>query len=201
MKIYTRTGDRGETGLFGGGRVAKDHHRVEAYGAVDELNAVIGLVVTGLRGDDEVELAGRLERVQADLFTLGAHLATPSAEDGGRAAAHVPELPVGRVAEMESWIDEAEVELEPLRTFILPGGGESAARLHLARTVCRRAERRVITLGREVSLDEAVVVYLNRLSDLLFTLARLANRRSGAGDVPWLGRGGTEDAPGGISDT
>lgn len=201
MKIYTRTGDRGETGLFGGGRVAKDHHRVEAYGAVDELNAVIGLVVAALRAAGEDGIAARLELVQADLFTLGAHLATPSAEDGGRATAHVPDLPSTRVAEMEGWIDEAEGELEPLRTFILPGGVESATRLHLARTVCRRAERRVITLAREVRLDDAVVVYLNRLSDLLFTLARLANRRAGASDVPWVGRGGTDGGTGGISDT
>jgi cob(I)alamin adenosyltransferase len=192
MKIYTRTGDRGDTGLFGGGRVPKDDARVEAYGAVDELNAVLGVAIARLREDDEQQTADRLETVQADLFSLGAHLATPAAEDGGRATAHVPDLPEGRVGEMEGWIDEAEAELEPLKVFILPGGGESAARLHHARTVCRRAERRVITLARDARLDDLVVVYLNRLSDLLFTLARLANRRAGTDDVPWAGRtGGT----------
>lgn len=190
MKIYTRTGDRGDTGLFGGGRVPKDDARVEAYGAVDELNAVLGLAIASLRDDDEQQIAARLETVQADLFGLGAHLATPSAEDGGRATAHLPDLPDRRVAEMEGWIDEAEAELEPLKVFILPGGGESAARLHHARTVCRRAERRVITLARDVRLDDLVIVYLNRLSDLLFTLARLANRRAGTDDVPWAGGAG-----------
>lgn len=190
MKIYTRTGDRGDTGLFGGGRVPKDDARVEAYGAVDELNAVLGLAIARLREDDEQQIAARLETVQADLFSLGAHLATPSAEHGGRATAHLPDLPDRRVAEMEGWIDEAEGELEPLKVFILPGGGESAARLHHTRTVCRRAERRVITLARDVRLDDLVIVYLNRLSDLLFTLARLANRRTGTDDVPWAGGAG-----------
>jgi cob(I)alamin adenosyltransferase len=192
MKIYTRTGDRGETGLFGGGRVPKDHHRVEAYGAVDELNAVIGFAIAQLRVDGEARIADRLQAVQADLFNLGAHLATPAASEGGRANAHLPELPAPRIAEMERWMDEADLELEPLKSFVLPGGAEGAARLHFARTVCRRAERRVITLAREASLDDLLVIYLNRLSDLLFTLARLANRRTGAGDVPWTGgRGGT----------
>jgi cob(I)alamin adenosyltransferase len=187
MKIYTRTGDRGETGLFGGQRVGKDHTRVDAYGEVDELNAVVGLAVVQLRIEGQEELARRLQRIQADLFTIGANLATPGPEDGGRESSYIPALPTERVAEMERWIDEADGELEPLRSFILPGGGEAAARLHLARTVCRRAERRVISLAREAHLSEAPVVYLNRLSDLLFTLARLANHRSGVGDVAWEG--------------
>lgn len=202
MKIYTRTGDTGETGLFGGGRVPKDHHRVEAYGAVDELNAVLGLTISQLRAEGSAELAERLQLIQADLFDLGAHLATPSAEEGGRATAHLPDLSPDRVGEMERWMDEAESELEPLRNFILPGGVEAAARLHLARTVCRRAERRVTTLSREADLDERLVIYLNRLSDLLFVLARLANRRGGGKDVAWTGRrGGTSDPTDGISDT
>lgn len=187
MRIYTRTGDRGETGLFGGQRVGKDHVRVDAYGEVDELNAVVGLAVVQLRAEGMDELARRLQVVQADLFTLGAHLATPAPEDGGRESSYIPALPEERVAEMEAWIDAADAELEPLRSFILPGGGEAAARLHLARTVCRRAERRVIALAREARVPEAQVVYLNRLSDLLFTLARLANHRSGVGDVAWAG--------------
>jgi len=188
MKIYTRTGDRGETGLFGGGRVRKDHARVDAYGEVDELNAVVGLAVAALEEAGEAEVARRLQRVQADLFNLGANLATPAPEDGGRENRHLPDLPVERAAEMERWMDEADAELEPLRTFILPGGTEAAARLHLARTVCRRAERRVVTLSHEAHIDAEVIVYLNRLSDLLFTLARLANHRAGRGDVAWRGR-------------
>lgn len=185
MKIYTRTGDQGDTGLFGGGRVPKDHARVDAYGEVDELNAVLGLTVAGLQTEGQDELARRVQSIQADLFTLGANLATPAPEDGGRRNDYIPELPTARVAEMEAWIDDAETELEPLRAFILPGGTQAAALLHLARTVCRRAERRVIHLAREARIEPEVVVYLNRLSDLLFTLARLSNRRAGVPDVPW----------------
>lgn len=186
MKIYTRTGDRGETGLFGGQRVRKDHTRVEAYGEVDELNAVVGWAVARLQADGDAELAERLRLVQADLLALGANLATPAPEDGGRPSAHIPPLPSARIAEMEEWIDAAETELEPLRSFILPGGTEAAARLHVARTVCRRAERRVIALAAEAHLDPGTVRYLNRLSDLLFVLARLANHRAGTEDVQWV---------------
>jgi cob(I)alamin adenosyltransferase len=185
MKIYTRTGDRGETGLFGGQRVQKDHVRVDAYGEVDELNSVIGLAIARLEADGEAEIARELREIQADLFTIGAQLATPGPEDGGRPNPHIPELRDGRAAEMERWIDRAETELSPLKTFILPGGSEAGAILHLARTVCRRAERRVVALAHEAHIDEALIIYLNRLSDLLFTLARLANHRRGVGDVPW----------------
>ena len=189
MKIYTRTGDRGETGLFGGQRVRKDHVRVEAYGAVDELNSVLGLAAVRLDADGETDLARGVREIQADLLTIGANLATPRPEDGGRPTEHVPPLRPGRIAEMEQWIDTAEAELEPLRTFILPGGGEAAALLHLARTICRRAERRAVGLAREAHIEEELIIYLNRLSDLLFTLARLANRRLGIDDIPWLGDG------------
>ena len=181
MKIYTRTGDLGETGLFGGGRVAKDHVRVEAYGAVDELSSFLGLALREL--DDE--MAATLRPVQGDLLSIGASLATPTAEEGGRAGAHIPPLPTERIAEMEGWMDRAEEELEPLREFILPGGTEAAARLHVARTVCRRAERRVVALAHLARVDPTVVQYLNRLSDLLFTYARLANRRAGVTDEKW----------------
>ena len=194
MKIYTRTGDRGDTGLFGGQRVAKDHTRVDGYGEVDELNAVVGFAVVQLRADGEGEMAQRLQEIQADLFAIGANLATPGPEDGGRVNTYIPAVPEERVPEMERWIDAAEAEMEPLRSFILPGGGEAAARLHLARTVCRRAERRVITLAREAHIDAGAIVYLNRLSDLLFTLARLANHRSGTGDVAWKGGSREPDA-------
>lgn len=189
MKIYTRTGDEGDTGLFAGGRVPKDDVRVEAYGAVDELNSVLGLAIAALDAAGGDERVARLRRVQGDLLSLGAHLATPAPEDGGRPTDHLPPLPSERIAEMERWMDEAETELEPLREFILPGGTEAAARLHLSRTVCRRAERRVVSLARTAHLDAAVVRYLNRLSDLLFTLARVANRRAGVPDVKW-DRGG-----------
>jgi len=185
MKIYTRTGDRGETALFGGQRVRKDNVRVDAYGDVDELNSVLGLAGLYVEQAGDAELARHLRDIQEDLFTMGANLATPAPEDGGRPNAHVPVLNPARVAEMERWIDAADAELEPLKNFVLPGGTESAAMLHLARTVCRRAERRVVTLSYEAHIEQDVIVYLNRLSDLLFTLARLANRRAGAQDVPW----------------
>ena len=182
LKIYTKTGDRGETGLFGGARVPKDDARVEAYGDVDELNSVLGLAVAA-SGDGEI--AAGLRAIQTDLFTLGARLATPAPEDGGRDNPWIPRLDPARVAELEAWIDRAEEELEPLQNFVLPGGAPAAAALHLARTVCRRAERRVVTLAHTVEIPELVVMYLNRLSDLLFVLARVANRRAGAGEVTW----------------
>ena len=186
MKIYTKTGDRGDTGLFGGGRVPKDHVRVDAYGEVDELNSTLGVVIVHLQEAGETALADGLRQVQADLFTIGANLATPAPEDGGRENPYIPALDPARAATLEGWIDAADAELEPLKSFILPGGAPAAAALHLARTVCRRAERRVVTLSREVTVDPAVVIYLNRLSDLLFTLARLANHRAGVEDVPWV---------------
>ncbi|HXE57099.1 MAG TPA: cob(I)yrinic acid a,c-diamide adenosyltransferase [Gemmatimonadales bacterium] len=183
MKIYTRTGDRGETGLLGGGRVAKDHPRVAAYGDVDELNAAIGLA----RATPPVELHDDLlAAIQRDLFAIGGHLATPDPERVRKALAQEKAtLSAARVAELEAAIDAAEAELPPLRAFVLPAGSPKAAALHLARTVCRRAERGVVRLSRETEVPELFLVYLNRLSDLLFTLARLANRRTGVGDATW----------------
>jgi cob(I)alamin adenosyltransferase len=181
MKIYTKTGDSGETGLFGGGRVPKDDIRVEAYGDVDELNAVLGVARA-------VELMPRIDEVlvpiQRDLFAIGALLATP---DRDKMASHLAKARIdeGRIAELERAIDDGESELEPLSAFILPGGTPKAAALHVARTVCRRAERHVVRLQHEVELPTLAIIYLNRLSDLLFTLARLANRRAGAGEVTW----------------
>lgn len=181
MKIYTKTGDSGDTGLFGGGRVSKDDPRVEAYGDVDELNAVLGLARSA-------ELMPRIDEVlvpiQRDLFSIGALLATPDRE---KMQQHLTKARISeeRVAELEHAIDACDRELEPLKAFILPGGTQKAAALHVARTVCRRAERRVIHLQREVEIPQIVVVYLNRLSDLLFTLARFANTRAGAGEVTW----------------
>ena len=181
MKIYTKTGDQGSTGLFGGGRIAKDDVRVEAYGDVDELNAVLGVArsVEPMPRIDEV-----LVPIQRDLFAIGALLATP---DRDKMAMHLQKARIddSRIGELERAIDEGESELEPLTSFIVPGGSPKAAALHVARTVCRRAERHVVRLQHEVQLPTLTVIYLNRLSDLLFTLARVANRRAGAGEVTW----------------
>ena len=181
LKIYTRTGDTGDTALFGGGRVGKDDVRVDAYGDVDELNAALGLAraIERMPRVDDV-----LVPVQRDLFAIGALLATP---DRGRMQEQLAKarLDEARVAELEAAIDAGDAELEPLKAFILPGGTPKAAALHVARTVCRRAERRVVALAREVEVPALVVMYLNRLSDLLFVLARVANRRAGAGEAEW----------------
>lgn len=181
MKIYTRTGDAGDTGLFGGSRVPKDDPRVAAYGDVDELNAALGLARATPPGElfDET-----LEAVQRDLFAIGGRLAAPDPAKG-RAALEKTALEAARVGALEAAIDEADLELAPLRAFVLPGGAPKAAALHLARTVCRRAERSVVALAREADVPPVLLVYLNRLSDLLFTLARLANHRAGRPDVTW----------------
>ncbi len=181
MTIYTRTGDAGETGLFGGGRVPKDHTRVAAYGDVDELNSSIGVVRATPPAQSFDEL---LESIQRDLFALGGQLATPDPEKV-RAALQKAELSEARVRHFEEVMDKADQELPPLRAFVLPAGTPKAAALHLARTVCRRAERTVVSLSHDAEIPELFVTYLNRLSDLLFTLARLANHREGAGDVTW----------------
>jgi cob(I)alamin adenosyltransferase len=180
-KIYTRTGDEGETGLFGGGRVPKDHPRVEAYGDIDELNSFIGLArsIESLQRIDEV-----LAPVQRDLFAIGALLATPD-RDKMREQLAKARLDAERIAQLERAIDEGEAELEPLKAFVLPGGTPKAAALHVARTVCRRAERRVVSLMQAGEIPGLVAIYLNRLSDLLFVLARVATRRAGAGEVTW----------------
>lgn len=181
MKIYTRSGDQGETGLFGGGRVPKAHIRVEAYGTVDELNAFLGLAVAQV---EDGEVKERLGAIQRDLFSLGTSLATPGSEDGS-ARPSTPPVPRGRIQEMEDWIDAATEETPALRNFILPGGTPGASGLHLARTVCRRAERAVVRLDRGEGTEAGVLAYLNRLSDLLFALARLENHRAGVEDVVW----------------
>ena len=181
MKIYTKTGDTGDTALFGGGRVGKDHPRVEAYGDVDELNAAIGMVRAAepMPRIDEV-----LVPIQRDLFSIGALLATPNLE---KMQQHLEKARIddARITELEVAIDECDAELEPLKAFIIPGGTPKSAALHVARTVCRRAERRVVHLQHDIEIPGLVVIYLNRLSDLLFSLARVANRRAGAGEVTW----------------
>lgn len=183
MKIYTKTGDAGETGLFGGTRLSKASDRVAAYGDVDELNSVLG--VARLHPIDE-ERDGLLARIQSELFDLGAELASRPGKDSG--VAKVSDEGIGV---LERAIDAAEEELAPLATFILPGGSHGAAHLHHARTVCRRAERSVVHLASlpDETVRAEVIRYLNRLSDLLFVLARLANHRAGVSDVPWVGRG------------
>ncbi len=191
-KIYTRRGDTGETGLIGAARVAKDDPRVEAYGDVDELNAVLGSVIAA---DPSHDLdPERLHLIQEDLFVIGARLATADPDRARRRGA-IPELPPERIGELEAWIDEMDEELVPLTAFILPGGSPLAARLQVARTVCRRAERAIIgLLPSQPDLGEVLVPYVNRLSDLLFTLARYANHLAGVEDTVWAPRrkGGDE---------
>lgn len=178
MKLYTKRGDDGHTDLIGGARVPKHDLRVTAYGGVDELNATIGLALANCEMD---AVRSPLITVQGRLFDLGAQLATPPS-----AKAAPPRIKPAHIAELEQAIDDASEPLAPLRSFILPGGTDLAARLHLARTVCRRAERGVVELAQDQTLDPNATIYLNRLADLLFALARLANANAGVDDVPWL---------------
>lgn len=189
MKIYTKTGDEGETGLYGGPRVRKDHLRIEAFGAVDELNALLGLArcepldgnsAENSCGNSSGEIDALLARIQSELFDLGAELATPDPQRRGTKL-----ITAEHVARLEAAIDECDARLPPLKAFILPGGVRAAALLHVARTVCRRAERRVVSLAAIESVSPDLVVYLNRLSDLLFVLARLVNQTAGRPDVLW----------------
>ncbi len=179
MKIYTKAGDAGQTSLFGGGTVHKDDPRVEAYGEVDELSAAIGLA-RALGADPEVER--QLVRVQDELLCLGADLATPP---GSKARGAIPTVEAAWVENLERDIDGWEQELPALAEFILPGPGRAAAALHLARTVCRRAERRAVTLHRRSAVAPLAIVYLNRLSDFLFVAARLQAKREGAAETIW----------------
>jgi cob(I)alamin adenosyltransferase len=183
MKLYTRTGDDGGTALFGGERVGKDHERVSAYGAVDEANATIGLAHTA--SDLPPMLRDPLVHVMSDLFDLGAELATPPNKDGALAERLDSRIDAARVAELEAAIDDATARVPPLTTFVLPTGGDAAARLHLARTVVRRAERELVTLARHTPVRPLAITYINRLSDVLFAWARLSAHSNGHGDVPW----------------
>jgi cob(I)alamin adenosyltransferase len=201
-RLYTRSGDDGTTGLFGGGRVPKDHPRVEAYGCVDELNAAIGLAAAEVgrlretaRGNGRAFfdlLLHVFADLQSRLFDIGADLATP---EGAKHEAKIMRIGDEHVAEVEGWIDEIDSGNLPMKSFVMPGGTELAARLHLARTICRRAERAMIHLrhAEPVSaggVSEGAIVYINRVSDLLFAMARRANKEAGVADVPWTpGRG------------
>jgi cob(I)alamin adenosyltransferase len=175
MKIYTRTGDAGQTSLFGGARVPKSDPRIEAYGTVDELNSFLGLVRAAWPSSP---IDAHLAAAQADLFEIGAHLASLG-------TSRFPGVEPAHISEMESAIDAMESELTPLKTFILPGGSLPAGHLHVARTICRRAERLVVALHDDSAPTRSTIAYLNRLSDYLFVAARFANHRLDVDDVPW----------------
>lgn len=179
MKIYTRTGDSGDTALFDGTRVQKSDPRVGAYGDLDELNAWLGFVAAHLSDDDVIP---KLRQIQRDLFAIGARLADPSHRIAGRVTKAV--ISADDIARLEAWIDALDAELPALRRFILAGGSSAGASLHVARTVCRRAERSMVALGDE-AFEAELLQYVNRLSDLLFTMARAVNRRAGVPEVEW----------------
>lgn len=181
MKIYTRTGDTGDTSLFGGDRVPKNHTRVAAYGDVDELNAAIGVAAAAEPRNFEAEL---FEGVQRDLFAIGGQLASPEPERVAKALEKAA-LSAQRIEKLEDAIDRMDADLAPLKSFVLPGGTPKGALLHHARTVCRRAERSVVALSQQESVPAVILTYLNRLSDLLFAVARLANHQAGASDRTW----------------
>ena len=185
MKLYTRTGDDGSSGLFGGDRVSKSHLRLVAYGTLDELNSIMGLL--RLHATPACTDEATLQRVQQDLFVLGAILATPAARQAllGARMSH----PTWELADMEADIDRLSALAPPMTTFVLPGGTKASAYAHLARTVCRRAEREVVALTHEEPMNRLVQTYLNRLSDWLFALARAENATAGVADVQWVAKG------------
>ncbi len=183
MKIYTKTGDQGTTALYGGERVSKDARRVSAYGTVDEANAALGLARAHL---EDAELSGDIEKLQNALFDLGADLAAPH---GSRYRKNITPIDEEDVAHLERLIDSLEEELAPLQNFILPGGHPASAALQVARGVARRAERKVVELMHESEVNAHVGVYLNRLSDLLFVMARVVNARSGIAETQWHVKG------------
>lgn len=178
MKIYTKTGDDGTTALFDGTRVAKDHQRVDTYGDVDELNASLGVAIASLN-DEEIKKL--LLQIQRDLFALGAKLANPQHKKQ-KAKADFGE---NKITALEKAIDQCESEIDPIKNFILHGGSITTAYLDLARTVCRRAERKLVSLNQNETIDPLILIYLNRLSDLLFMLGRVVNKRLGVKDIPW----------------
>lgn len=179
MKIYTKTGDKGKTSLLGGSRVAKYHLRIEAYGTVDELNAQIGVLRSGEINNDIKEV---LISIQSMLFTAGSQLAT----EPGKAKVKIPTLKEEAITFLENQIDKMEEDLPPMRNFVLPGGHPSVAAAHVARTVCRRAERIVLHLKDESDVPEPVTIFLNRLSDFLFVLSRKLSQDLGAKEMPWI---------------
>jgi cob(I)alamin adenosyltransferase len=180
MNIYTKTGDKGETGLFGAGRVSKDSLRIEAYGTVDELNSFIGLAVVE---SDNSDVKKMLKEIQNMLFVVGSDLASPNESKSGGFA--IPRVEESHSERVEKFIDEMSEQLEELRFFILPGGTKAASVIHIARTVCRRAERKVVALNKQEIINKNIIIFLNRISDFLFVLARFENKLSGVQDVQW----------------
>ena len=180
MKIYTKTGDKGETGLFGGVRVSKDSLRISAYGTIDELNSYIGYTITELRDEG---IKKNLIKIQNYLFTIGSDLATPETEKNTKLT--IQRTPESYFEEIEKMIDHYDVQLEELKNFILPGGSRGASLLHICRTICRRAEREVVALKKTVTIGDNIVIFLNRLSDLFFVLSRFENKVSNHPDTIW----------------
>ncbi|MEP7197759.1 MAG: cob(I)yrinic acid a,c-diamide adenosyltransferase [Saprospiraceae bacterium] len=178
MKIYTKTGDKGTTALFGGKRLSKDDIRVEAYGTVDELNSNLGLLIANVI---EVSILTELSKIQNELFVLGSHLAS----DPSKLNLKLPELKAKNILDLENSIDQMDKQIPELRFFILPAGSIAIAQAHICRTVCRRAERRVVSLSKVEEIDEQIIVYLNRLSDYLFTLCRYISHLAKVAEVPW----------------
>jgi cob(I)alamin adenosyltransferase len=181
MKIYTKTGDMGETGLFGGERVSKDSPRISAYGTIDELNAFLGYTIAEVK-DESVKK--NLIKIQNYLFTVGTDLATPDTEKNKKLS--IQRTPESFFKDIENMIDHYDAQLEELRNFILPGGSKSSALLHICRTVCRRAEREVVALKKTVTIGDNIIIFLNRLSDLFFVLSRFENKVSNHPDTKWL---------------
>ena len=180
MKIYTKTGDKGETGLFGGERVSKDSHRINAYGTIDELNAFIGLAITEVKDNSVKSL---LNEIQNMLFVIGSDLATP--ENDKTKKLDIYRTPLAYYKELEEKIDEYEEKLDKINNFILPGGSKSASLLHVCRTIGRRAERELVSLNNAVKIGNNIIIFINRLSDLLFVLSRYENMISGIPEVLW----------------
>jgi len=180
MKIYTKTGDKGETGLFGGERVSKDTLRISAYGTIDELNSFIGYTITEIK---DISVKENLLKIQNHLFTVGSDLATPETEKNAKLK--IQRTPESYYKEIEKMIDHYEAHLEELRNFILPGGSKSAALLQICRTICRRAEREVVALKKTVTIGDNIIIFLNRLSDLFFVLSRFENKVSNHPDTIW----------------
>jgi len=180
MKLYTKTGDKGETGLFGGERVSKNSQRIKAYGTIDELNAFLGLAITEVMNEEVIKI---LSEIQSKLFTLGTDLATPENEKTKKF--NIKRIPDSFYIELENLIDKYELQLGELNNFILPGGSRGAALLQVCRTICRRAEREVVALKEMVNIGENIIIFLNRLSDLLFVLSRFENKVSNHPDIIW----------------
>jgi cob(I)alamin adenosyltransferase len=184
MKIYTKTGDKGQTGLYGGARVPKSDVRLHAYGTIDELNSMIGVVcATDHAHPTGLKLSGLLEPIQNELFVVGSHISTPYAEN--TVPDSLPVFDAASTSRLEQDMDILTAQLPPLKSFILPGGSPIAAQLHLCRTICRRAERYVVELTQHAYVMPDILIYLNRLSDFFFTLARSANHAEGIADIPW----------------